>query len=343
MALKAHNRTVTIGLFDSGVGGLSVLRRLSELSSALSSYQFQFVYVGDTARCPYGNRRFEEIAGFIAEIVSWLGSQQTDHIVMACNTSASIGSLFARQISPSPVHDLIAPSAFYASQKYRRIGVLATHATVATRAFSQAVQGHRPEAEVTEIACPALVPLVESGQIDGLLARQAVSAYTGQLLAQKVEAIIFGCTHFPFLERTVRELVGEEIELIDPAQMLLQDLICRLGGQLSEQPPLTSTLATELPVASWQASTANTRFYVTGDPLSFAEAGNICLGKTDQYTLQPENIFQLSLEELSQCTDLLQTIPQSNQAQVAPSVVSITAASSRTGNSNVLSSWSADL
>ena len=144
-----------------------MLRRLHQLASVCRTHTFEFVYLGDTARCPYGNRQPAEIHEFIRQIVAFLAAKHVDHVVMACNTSAALGVDQARQVSPVPVHDLISPTAKFAAANYRRIGVMATQATVNSRAFANRIEYLAPEAQVLEIACPKLVPLGEAGEVYG--------------------------------------------------------------------------------------------------------------------------------------------------------------------------------
>jgi glutamate racemase len=285
--LTVPNHTITIGLFDSGVGGLSVLRQLEKLSARSDGRQYRFVYVGDTARCPYGNRESREIDKFVEEIIGWLLLHNCDHVVMACNTSAALSLAHAKRMSPVPVHNLIVPTAQHIAANYRKVGVLATYSTIKSRAFSRAVRKLNSQVEVVEIACPDLVPLVESGFIDGEQTGHVLSQYANQLRKDGVEAVVLGCTHFPFLSGALRELLPETIELIDPAKLLLQEFDSTLR-----------LIDCAKPAFGQRAS-----MFVTGDVDSFAGAAMRCLGLTSDQWREAGTISGVSLEELAGAYD----------------------------------------
>ncbi|HEY9789756.1 MAG TPA: glutamate racemase [Candidatus Obscuribacterales bacterium] len=289
MAPAESSTPIRFGLFDSGLGGLSVLRRLHQLASACQSRTFEFVYLGDTARCPYGNREPAEIREFLLQIISFLANQGVDHLVMACNTSAAIGVDFARQVSPVPIHDLISPTAKFVASRFRRIGVMATQSTVNSAAFSRQINYHAPEAQLLEIACPKLVPLVEAGEVYGDHVKAALMEYSSKLEEFEVEAIILGCTHFPFLARALRDLLPDTVQLIDPAEMLVRQLVSDLGLNVPVE-------QTEEPVAFLHPTHPGV-FYTTGSPTTFAQTASICLGK-DHASLVPSSDVQLLPLEL---------------------------------------------
>ena len=275
-----------IGLFDSGVGGLSVLKKLQGYAAS-TGRDIEFVYVGDTARCPYGNRTAEEIRLFVEEIVLWLNQQKVDAVIMACNTSAALALPYAKLASSVPVIDLIGPTASYISTVATRIGVMATAPTVRSKAFGRAISCLNPQAEVTEIGCPDLVPIIESGNIDAPGTEQVLLKYVDALKAARVEAIILGCTHFPFLRKHIQKLAGQEIKIIDPAESLTAESIGVLKKFISETSPCLETeeLAPDM--------SFNTRFHVTGAIEQFSLAAGVCLGQP----ITP--IHALSLNELA--------------------------------------------
>ena len=261
-----------IGLFDSGVGGLSVLKELQGFAASTGK-NTEFVYVGDTARCPYGNRNAEEIRLFVEEIVLWLNQQKVDAVIMACNTSAALALPYAKLASTVPVIDLIGPTANYVAGVATRIGVMATATTVRSRAFARAIAALNPEAEVTEIGCPDLVPIIESGNIDAPGTEQVLLKYVDAMKAAKVEAIILGCTHFPFLRKHIQHLVQDEITIIDPAESLTSESKGVLKKFISE----TAT-GVESQVLSQDLS-YNTQFFVTGNLDQFNLAASKCLAQ----------------------------------------------------------------
>lgn len=280
---STSNKIITIGLYDSGVGGLSVLRQLEKLTTAADGSEYRFVYVGDTARCPYGNREAREVARFVEEIIGWLLLHNADHVVMACNTSAALALDHALRVSPVPVHNLIGPTAKYIGEKYGKVGVMATYSTIKSRAFSRAVRTINPAVEVVELACPDLVPLVEHGFIEGEQTKHVLSKYAKQLVRDGVEAVVLGCTHFPFLADALRELLVDSIDLIDPAHMLLQQF--------------DSTLRL---VDNQKAVTVpRSRLFVTGDVGSFARSAATCLGVSATELDKLGTISGVSLEQLA--------------------------------------------
>jgi glutamate racemase len=279
----AIEKTIKIGLFDSGIGGLTVLRRLKTLFSGFDC-NVQFTYVADTQRCPYGNRNANEISQYVTEITSFLLTKSVDCIVMACNTSAALATEKATKLaSPIRVQDLIEPTAKYAS-KYQNIGVFATASTVASKAFSKAINCFNDKANIHEIACPNLVPAIEGGQVNAPHTAQLVEDYVRQLTSQHIEAVILGCTHFPILENLFRQYLPVHIEIIDPA--------CLLPKQLS-------ILCTDLVKSGKHTNVVTTNYYVTGDTDKFIQTANAALiGETNIFK-SSENVSSLSLNDLA--------------------------------------------
>jgi len=312
-----YNRPIRFGLFDSGVGGLSVFRRLHQLASVCPERQFEFVYVGDTARCPYGNRPAKEIQQFVTQIIAFLANKDVDHVVMACNTSAAVSLDHARKVSPIPVHDIISPAARYVAQNFRRVGVLATQGTANSRAFSRHIGYHAPDVQVTEVGCPKLVPLVESGDLYSDRAKSILIEYTSRMEENEVEAIILGCTHFPFLRKALRDLLPASVALIDPAELLIRQIAVDLGLNLPTDMPADQ-------VAELQCH-HNSTFFTTGSASAFAQTAAICLGKADSVLVPPSSVFGLPLEvvqgsEMPKRTDESNPfLSVSNVVQLAPS------------------------
>jgi glutamate racemase len=201
-----------IGLFDSGVGGLSVVRRVRE---RLPSEDLLFF--ADQAHVPYGGREPEELHALLRENLAWLDERGARAIVMGCNTSCAIAERYGWPSTVAPILDLI-DSAATAVQRagYRRVGVVATAATVASGSYGRSLRAAVPGAEVWEIAAPALVPLVEAGE-NGTRARAAVDEVCAKL-PRDLDAVVYGCTHYPMLSQHFRRALGEAA-LIDPAEM----------------------------------------------------------------------------------------------------------------------------
>jgi glutamate racemase len=282
---------IRFGLFDSGIGGLSVLRQLHQLASVCPERNFEFVYLGDTARCPYGNRDSAQIQQFIGEIIKFLAHKGVDHVVMACNTSAAVGLEHARRVSPVPVHDIISPATRYAATNFHRVGVMATQSTANSKAFSQRIRYHAPDAFVFELGCPGLVPLVEAGDVYSEHAKAVLMEYTNQMEKQEVEAIILGCTHFPFLQKAIRDLLPASIALIDPAELLARQIISDLGLNIDE------ALLTEAVPEIYCGHSS--KIYTTGSASVFASTAAVCLGRTDAALVAPGSVVAIDLEVIS--------------------------------------------
>src|SRR5688500_1738632 len=205
-----------IGFFDSGVGGLTVLRevirRLPEEST---------VYIGDNARTPYGPRTDDEVRRFSAECLDELAARDVKAIVVACNTSSAIALPHLRLRYGVPLLGVVRPGATAAAlaTRNRRVGVIATVATVRSRAYFQAIKEEDPFVEVFEHATPKLVPLVEAGKLDGGLVEEVVSEQLAPLLGgeHEIDTLLLGCTHYPLLAPVIRRLVGADVAVIDSA------------------------------------------------------------------------------------------------------------------------------
>jgi glutamate racemase len=255
-----------IGLLDSGLGGLTVLRRMLEHYPDVP-----FVYLGDTARVPYGHRSPNEIRRIAAEVVGWLRQQQVGAVLMACNTTNALAFDIAQAEAGSglPVFGLI--DCVASQLNFRRVGVLATPATASSGAYGRALRLVDPSCHVIEIGCPAFVPLIEDGNFADPRLRAAAIAYLEPLLAEGVEAIVLGCTHYPLLEELLRELLPPEMVLVDPAQAAVAQLGRRLGCR-----PLQQIRSCGLHPR--EVSAERGRFCVTGDAEAFALAAAPWLG-----------------------------------------------------------------
>lgn len=294
-----------IGLFDSGLGGLSVLR---QMSSRLGASAHSFVYVGDTARCPYGDRSACEISHFVSQIVGWISNQTVDSIVIACNTSAAVAGDEVRKTVNVPVIDLIGVTADLAAAKFNRIGVIATSTTVKRKAFSKAIHERDSHKHVNEIACPDLVPLIERGMSESKEMDAALKKYCEKLLKDGAEAVILGCTHFPFVESALKRILQDQVVLLDPA-VLLADAIAKSIESPAIQPELVA-------YTNNNAKISRSHIYTTGDVTRFREAAKICLG----YSLDAVNA--ISVDELTTTSPVISIVEHAvNSAAVTPNMV----------------------
>ena len=206
-----------IGVFDSGIGGLTVLKTLRQHFPAET-----FIYVADIANLPYGEKTFSQIQGFAAQILDWLAQQDVKLVVMACNTSSALALDALKDAYPFPILGLIEPTAHALAHVSKRIGVMATAATVNSRAYEKAFKQVNPDIEVFSVACPRLVPLIEAHQEQTPYARQCVEEYLQPLLAASIDTLVYGCTHYPYLAEVIREVLPEHITIADPANYVTQ-------------------------------------------------------------------------------------------------------------------------
>lgn len=205
-----------IGIFDSGVGGLSVLKELLKILP-----DENYLYFGDTARVPYGEKSKEELLQFSREILDWFKSQNVKMVLMACNTSSALTLNEVKKDYNFPILGLIEPTAEYISQLgVKKIGLMATTATVKSGSYPKAIKSHG--IEILDIACPGLVEIVEKADISAPEAKESVLKYLQPLQKNNVEKIIFGCTHYPFLKEVMCELGCCENMFIDPASCISQ-------------------------------------------------------------------------------------------------------------------------
>lgn len=203
-----------IGLFDSGLGGLTVVRRVRERLP-----KTDLLFFADQAHVPYGDRAPEDLHRLLETNLAWLDRQGAAVIVIGCNTSCAIAERYGWPSTRAHVLDLI-DSAATAVQRagHRRIGVVATAATVSAGSYGRTLRSAVTGAEVWEVAAPALVPLVEASEIGTPHAEEAVAAVCAEL-PRDLDAVIYGCTHYPLLEAHFRRALGENVALIDPAVM----------------------------------------------------------------------------------------------------------------------------
>ncbi len=207
--------TRPIGIFDSGLGGLTAVRALTAAAPWES-----FVYLGDTANAPYGDKTREEIRALSRRNIAFLRSRGVKALLAACNTStANAMDQMLDENRDLPVLGVIEPAAEAAvsATEKGRIGLMATAATVASGAYERAVRRLLPDAAVTAVACPKLVPLVESGHTDAddPALRRAAEEYAAPLRQAGTDTVILGCTHYPIIRRAIRRAMGPDVTLID--------------------------------------------------------------------------------------------------------------------------------
>ncbi len=216
-----------VGVFDSGIGGLTVLKALAEALPAE-----QFIYLGDTARLPYGTKSAEVIVRYSRENSEFLLAKGIKMLVVACNTSSAVALGEIASDTAVPVVGVIEPGARAAARASRsgKIGIIGTEATITSGAYTRALQKFRPKAEIYTRACPLLVPLVEEGFLDNEIAEKAVAYYLESLRASGIDTLLLGCTHYPLLSALFKRVLGPAVRLVDSASATAEVVRERLNA-----------------------------------------------------------------------------------------------------------------
>lgn len=251
-----------IGVFDSGVGGLTNVRALMERLPMEN-----IVYFGDTARVPYGVKSRATIETFTAQIVDFLLQHEVKALVIACNTIAAVAGQKVRAMAGNmPVLDVITAGAEAALHTTRNnhIGIIATSTTVNSNAYARAIHSRNPKARVQSQACPLLVPLVEEGWLDHEVTRLTAREYLKPLLADDIDTLVLGCTHYPLLKPLLRE-EAPGVTLVDSALTTAE---------------ATAKALTEAGLLNMDNAQPDYRFYVSDIPLRFRTIGERFLGRS---------------------------------------------------------------
>ena len=223
-----NKKMAPIGVFDSGVGGLTVAR---EISRQLP-YE-NIVYFGDTARVPYGSKSQNTIIRFSEQIIRFLRTKQVKAIVIACNTASALALDAVKDEFDLPIIGVVIPGARAAVEATTngKVGVVGTEATVQSGMYTKVIQGMNPNIEVIEKACPLFVPLVEEGFKEHIVTREIIEYYLESMRNTDIDAMILGCTHYPLLRSKIREYMGDKIQIVNPAYetaLELKKLLSRL-------------------------------------------------------------------------------------------------------------------
>lgn len=249
-----------IGVFDSGLGGLTVARAIMDRLPRES-----LIYFGDTARVPYGPKSPDTVRRYSREIADFLLGEDVKAIVIACNTATAHGLAALRAESPVPVIGVIEPGsrAAVAASGARRIGVVATAGTIRSEAYERTIRELAPGAHIVSRACPLFVPLVEEGWTEHEAARVVAREYLGPFAGGGVDALVLGCTHYPHLARVIQETVGPAVRLVDSAVETAEEL--------------AHVLETRALLAAPNAEPRH-RFVASDDPRQFLRLGARFLG-----------------------------------------------------------------
>ena len=217
-----------IGVFDSGLGGLTVLK---EIIKVLPNENI--VYFGDTARVPYGPRSKETIMEYTFQAINFLISKNVKAIVIACNTATARCLKEANEKYNIPIIGVIEAGARTASYstKNKIVGVIGTEGTVNSKAYDKEIKKIDNEIKIVSKACPLFVPIIEEGWADTEVAHLTAKEYLKELLEQDIDSLVLGCTHYPILKKTIGDIVGEKIKLVNPAKETAKDLSIILEQQ----------------------------------------------------------------------------------------------------------------
>jgi glutamate racemase len=262
-----------IGIFDSGVGGLTVLKEvMKELP------QEDTIYLGDTARVPYGTKSSETVTRYSMEIASFLVKRDIKLLIVACNTASAVSLEALNNHFSIPIVGVIEPGARRAVSvtKTGKIGVIGTEGTIRSSAYAKAIKRINPDTEVITRACPLFVPLAEEGWVDNEVARLTAETYLRDLKDYGVDTLVLGCTHYPILKETIADVVGTEVQLVDSAEETARTVAEILQGSGMIRPA---------------AEIGNHHYFVTDVPAGFIRVGNRFIG----YAL--DDVHQVNLEK----------------------------------------------
>lgn len=268
-----------IGIFDSGLGGLTVLKELIKIAP----YE-DVIYVADTIHMPYGNRSVQEIVGYMKQIVSFLERMNVKAILVACNTSSALALSYVKSIISLPIVGLIEPTAVKISQAghIKKVGVLATRATVSSLAYTLAIKRYNPNIQVIEKSAPLLVPFIEN-RVKREILIKALTIYLEPLAKADIDTLILGCSHYPLYLEEISSILLERykrnIDIVDPAVYAVEELLRELR---------------EMDIA--ERGRGEIRFFTTGDAYEFREKATVFINmpiKVKHINLREEGEIKL--------------------------------------------------
>ena len=267
------SRRPTIGVFDSGVGGLTVLRALVERIP-----HADYLYFGDTARLPYGSKSASTVAHYAVGAVRYLQEQGADLLVIACNTATALAFDEIKRAANVEVVGVVEPGAeaAEAATHQRNVVVIGTEATISSHAYRRALEARK--VSVREKACPLLVPLVEEGWVEHPVTEQVAKIYLSEAFsggARDADVLVLGCTHYPLIKPLLRRVVPERVTIVDSAESTAQGVAHQLGGEPKAHPSGIPTL----------------KFFATDSAEKFKRMGTQFLG------LPVENVVHVDLKE----------------------------------------------
>lgn len=258
--IKGQNEQ-QIGLFDSGVGGLTVLSEVMDIMP-----HEDVLYLGDTAHVPYGGRPASEIIDLNKKILDYFELQDVKMVIMACGTSSSVAFPVYKGKYSFPIVALINPGSYAAVKATRnhKIGLIATIGTVNSKAYQETIASIDPKAQVYAEACPLFVPLIEGGFIEAQETRKVAREYLKPLIKQGIDTLILGCTHYPHLSRIFREITGPSVAFVDPAESAALE---------------AKNILARLNLLNEKGHKGSYSYVVTGNTTQFEELGSKLLGR----------------------------------------------------------------
>ena len=252
-----------IGIFDSGVGGLTVVK---EVFKYLPDYQI--IYFGDTARLPYGTKGADFVKKYSEKITKWLLQKKSKIIVIACNTSSAWASDFLRKkFTTTPIFEMINPAVTEAlfATKNNKIGVIGTPGTIRSGAYQKKLLQADSSLKIYSQACPLLVPLVEEGLMCDKITEEIIERYLAPLKAKGIDTLILGCTHYPLLRAAIEKNVGSGIKIINPAESLAKEI----KNYLQEDP----AIARKIKKGSMH------KYFFSDEPYNLEKISHSCFNK----------------------------------------------------------------
>ncbi|WP_058485871.1 glutamate racemase [Defluviitalea phaphyphila] len=249
-----------IGVFDSGVGGLTVVKEIIEQLP-----NEEIIYFGDTARVPYGSKSKETVTKYSKQIIRFLLTKNIKAIIIACNTASSNSLEEVKKTFDIPIIGVVEPGAVmaYKSTKNNRIGIIGTEATIRSNSYPNAIKKYNKDIETFSLACPLFVPLAEEGWTNNDVAYLVAKKYLEPFKEKDIDTLVLGCTHYPLLKDVIQEIVGDKVSLINPAK--------EAAKKLKELLILKNQLRVK--------DNPKHRFYVSDDTTKFEQIASIALKK----------------------------------------------------------------
>jgi len=258
---KAGFSNLPIGIFDSGLGGLTVMSEVMKLMPTEN-----IIYFGDTAHVPYGSKSKETITGYACAITRFMVNRKVKLVVVACNTASALALSTLKKRFRVPIIEVIGPGAKAAinATNNMRIGVIGTESTVNSGSYSVAIKKLNTRARVIEKACPLFVPLVEEGWLDNAVTRQVAKQYIAPLSKHGIDTIVLGCTHYPLIKSVIADAAGKGVKLIDSARAAADEVIDAL---------------LELGISNCSSTVGRHEYFVSDMPQKFYNSARRFLGR----------------------------------------------------------------